>query len=140
MARHTPPKNRSITAEFRDYTPQSAGTRFPTIHSEGKNSYTPGASAATDDLCEQLENSFIELSNRRWHLTVWGVHEKGADRWVQLSAATNGSVQRDVVLHVKADARPSEVISSIEAWLAGMFDSTQIIHVPNQTVSKSLHM
>jgi len=58
---------------------------------------------------------------------------------VQLSAA-NGSIQRDVVLHVKPDARSIEVITSIEAWLAGMFDSTQIIHVPNQAVSKPLHM
>ena len=139
MARHTPPKNRSFQAEFRDYTPQNAATRFQNIHPEGKNGYTPGGSVATDDLCEQLENAVIELGNRRWHLTVWGVHDKGADRWVQLSAA-DGLAQRDVVLHVKPDARRVDVMSSIQAWLAGLIDANQIIHVPNQAVSKPFHM
>ena len=78
-------------------------------------------------LYRQLDGAIVRRAEANWPLSVYAIHETGADRWIQLTAA--GSGERDLIVHATAAARSDEIIASVEAWLADPASSGRVIHV-----------
>jgi hypothetical protein len=85
------------------------------------------SAASVEELYKELDGAFVRDHGLTSRLCVFGIHEVGAERWIQMSAA--GSTVHRLVLHVTQTARSREVIASIEARLASPVSTSDIIHI-----------
>jgi hypothetical protein len=81
-----------------------------------------------DAAYRELDGATVHHAGSAWRLCIWGIHQVGNERWIQMSAS-NGSVDHDLVLHAGQGARTSQLLASIEAWLACPLFPGGIIHV-----------
>ena len=77
---------------------------------------------------EQLESAALPHSGLMWRLRVWGIHQIGSDRWVQLSASDQLH-QHDLIVHLGPDARASDVVAALGSWLSSAIPDSRVIHV-----------
>jgi len=75
-----------------------------------------------------LDGATILTNGTLWRLSVWGIHQIGADRWVQTSVAAP-SGQHELVLHMARGSRTRDALTSIDQWLGSPFPGNRIIHV-----------
>ena len=79
-------------------------------------------------MCRQIESATISHSGLTWRLKVWGIHQIGAERWVQMSASDQLH-HHDLVVHLASDADPSDAVATLATWLRSPIPDGQIIHV-----------
>jgi len=127
-----PRRIQSRTVDFRpkfvDLAAQaSAGLVVSTQN--GETSYTTDhADTVSEDIFRVLDGATVQGHAGSWHLSVWSVHEVGAERWLQLSATTTSS-REDFVVHMAPGTQTRDALACIEAWLGYPASQNRVIHV-----------
>jgi hypothetical protein len=81
-----------------------------------------------DDIYRELDGAVAHQNGMSWQLQILAIHEAGAERWIQLTAASGGT-EHDLVLHMNSGARTASVITSIEEWLDTPVLESRIIDI-----------
>jgi hypothetical protein len=103
---------------YSNYFPDSAGL---------DGSPDSASEASVEELYQELDGAVVHDHGLTSRLCVLGIHEVGAERWIQMSA--DGSTVHNLVLHVAHTARRRDLIASIEAQLANPVSTSDIIHI-----------
>ena len=78
-------------------------------------------------LYRELDGAIVRRADANWPLSVYAIHETGADRWIQLAA--DGSGEHDLIVHATSATSTDDIIASVEAWLADPGSSGRVLHV-----------
>ena len=90
--------------------------------------YRDNSAQSQEDIYQELDGATILSNGSTWRLSVWGIHQIGADRWVQMSVGT-ASACHELVLHMARASRSRDALTSIDQWLASAFPTSRVIHV-----------
>ena len=77
---------------------------------------------------DELDGALVLQAGIRWELRIWGIHEIGVERWIQMSAS-GGSTKHDLVLRLACSARVPDIVASLESWLGCLTPASRIIQV-----------
>jgi hypothetical protein len=129
MARRSQHTSPAFPKNFVDHCGE-AGHGLPTTGQFGSVGYTSRTSPPSlDDIYRELDGAVVHQDSLSWQLRILGIHEAGAERWIQLTAAS-GPLEHDLVLHMNPGARTANVITSIEEWFDTPVLAGRIIDVP----------
>jgi hypothetical protein len=78
-------------------------------------------------LYRELDGAIVRRAEANWPLSVYAIHDTGADRWIQLAAP--GSGRHDVIVRATTATTSEDIIASVEAWLADPVARTRVIHL-----------
>jgi hypothetical protein len=122
------PKHTDFAGNFADQASLNFVESGQSTYNYRLSDYVDRRSAASpQELYNELDGALARQGELAWRLRVSAIHEVGADRWIQLSAA--GSTGCDLVLQVTQAARSTDVIASVEAWLADPVATSRVIHL-----------
>jgi hypothetical protein len=121
---------RRIHAEASEFTRNSQVRKLPAC--DGNNVPDIGNyrdnSAQSGKTFTRLDGATILSNGSTWRLSIWGIHQIGADRWVQMSVGT-ASGCHELVLHMARASRSRDALTSIDQWLASPCPTSRVIHV-----------
>jgi len=123
---------RRIQAEPTEFSRKLVG-KSVTCLTDGNNVSDIGISRdnsalSPEDIYQELDGATILSTGAQWRLSVWGIHQIGADRWIQM-AVEAPSGRHELVLHMSRASRGRDALTSIDQWLGSPFPPSNVIHV-----------
>ncbi len=123
---------RRIHAETSEFTRKFVGKKVACLTDENNvpniGNYRDSSAQSQDDIYQELDGATILSNGSTWRLSIWGIHQVGADRWVQMSVGT-ASGCHELVLHMARASRGRDALTSIDQWLASPCPTSRVIHV-----------
>jgi hypothetical protein len=123
----TPSPNRLFTGHFQQSeSPDGSGPDGNSYiqRNDADDFRTPGDVEA---LYRDLDGAVARHAGTTCTVNVYGIHDMGTERWIQLSVA--GDRACDLIVRAARTASSSAVLGSIETWLANPRPDGRNIHV-----------
>ena len=123
---------RRIHAETSEFARKFAGKRVACLTDENNvpniGNHRDVSAQSEEDIYRELDGATILSHGSTWRLSIWGIHQIGADRWVQMSVGA-ASGCHELVLHMARASRTRDALTSIDQWLGSAFPTSRVIHV-----------
>jgi len=123
---------RRIHAEPSDFARKFSGKSVSCLTDENNlpniGNGRDNSAQSPEDIYQELDSATILASGAVWRLSVWGIHQIGSERWIQLSAEA-ASARHELVLHMSKAGRSRDALTSIDQWLGSPFPASRVIEV-----------